>query len=146
MCRERFLRKYRWKEIGEKFYNQIFSVVPNFKNIVEIKSLTQEIEQLDLQSIQQVIDDTPKENKQTIQPQTPQVANEKPNERQQQPLSVEKAKEEEKPKQPTGTKPKFASNSKHNKRHGKKVKNPTNELLKLKKQIDMILGTLPDNK
>lgn len=66
ILRDRFLRKYRWKDIGKKFYNQILKVVPEWTALqknkhtdsidTEIQELNAEVEKIDIASIKKIVE------------------------------------------------------------------------------------------
>lgn len=78
ILRDRFLRKYRWKDIGNKFYNQIISLVPEWvqqqKQLTdEVKDLAEQVEKIDIATIKKLVTNVKDEQKDEASPSPPSI-------------------------------------------------------------------------
>lgn len=149
LLRDRFLHKYRWKDVGHKFYDQVFSVVPGFKDLdKEIHDLNSVVEQIDVCEFEKIDISTIKK---IVEPEIPLINSDIPS-TPSQPVQQTSIVQEDlrssivenasvvdtKTQVPQR---KIVKNTK-GKRAYKKGQNPSAELLKLRRQIDNILNNL----
>lgn len=131
--RDRFLRKYRWKDIGKRFYNQILRVVPEWTSKqkktddqvdTEIQELNAEVEKIDIASIKKIVE--PSKVDQSVVADKPVVSEEKTQILKQQPVPSLKS---------VGGKRQRTRKHKHG-------ATTVTELKKLRKKIDILLNNI----